>query len=97
MSERLLSFIAARVLETRQEELKVLERDTSKLEVIVPPFPRVHYDDAVKMLHEGYAKGLVESKFEWGGDFGAPDETYISSQFDQPVMVHHYPAAIKAF
>jgi hypothetical protein len=49
------------------------------------------------MLHEGFEKGAMESKFEWGGDFGAPDETYISSQFDKPVMVHHYPAAVKAF
>jgi asparaginyl-tRNA synthetase len=91
LSERFLSYIAARVLEDRKEELKVLERDTSKLEAIVPPFPRVHYDDAVKMLLEGFEKGAMEAKFEWGGDFGAPDETYISSQFDKPVMVHHYP------
>ncbi|HJX91191.1 MAG TPA: asparagine--tRNA ligase, partial [Pyrinomonadaceae bacterium] len=97
LAERFLSYIAARVLEDRQEELKILERDTAKLEGILPPFPRVHYDEAVKMLHEGFAKGAVESQFEWGGDFGAPDETYISSQFDKPVMVHHYPAAIKAF
>ncbi|HEY6046840.1 MAG TPA: amino acid--tRNA ligase-related protein, partial [Pyrinomonadaceae bacterium] len=54
LAERCLSFIAARVLEDRQEELKTLERDTSKLELIVPPFPRLHYDDAVKMLHEGF-------------------------------------------
>ena len=97
LSERFLSYIAARVLEDRQEELKILERDTAKLEAIVPPFPRVHYDDAVKMLHEGFAKGALETQFEWGGDFGAPDETYISSQFDKPVMVHHYPAEVKAF
>src|SRR6185436_958734 len=97
LSERFLSYIASRVLEDRKEELKVLERDNSKLEAIVPPFPRVHYDDAVKMLHEGFEKGVMEAKFEWGGDFGAPDETYISSQFDKPVMVHHYPAAVKAF
>jgi asparaginyl-tRNA synthetase len=97
LSERMLSYIAAQVLEKRSEELKVLERDTSKLEAIVAPFPRVHYDDAVKILHEGFGKGALESKFEWGGDFGAPDETYISSQFDRPVMVHHYPAAVKAF
>jgi asparaginyl-tRNA synthetase len=97
LSERFLSFIAARVLETRQEELKVLERDTSKLEAIVPPFPRVHYDDAVKMLHEGFAQGAMENKFEWGGDLGAPDETYLSSKYDKPVMVHHYPAEVKAF
>src|SRR4051794_6600781 len=97
LSERMLSYIAARVLENRSEELKVLERDTSKLEAIVAPFPRVHYDDAVRILHEGFEKGAMEAKFEWGGDFGAPDETYISSQFERPVMVHHYPAAVKAF
>jgi asparaginyl-tRNA synthetase len=97
LAERFLSSIAARVLEERQEELKVLERDTAKLELIVPPFPRLHYDDAVKMLHEGHERGEVETRFEWGGDFGAPDETYISKRFDKPVMVHHYPAAVKAF
>ncbi len=97
LAERMLSYIAARVLEDRKEELKVLERDTAKLETIVAPFPRVHYDDAVKMLQEGFEKGALEAKFEWGGDFGAPDETYISSQFERPVMVHHYPAAVKAF
>jgi asparaginyl-tRNA synthetase len=97
LAERFLSYIASRVLEDRAEELKVLERDTSKLEAIVPPFPRLHYDDAVKMLHEGFERGDLPSRFEWGGDFGAPDETYISSKFEKPVMVHHYPAAVKAF
>ncbi|HEU4478537.1 MAG TPA: asparagine--tRNA ligase [Pyrinomonadaceae bacterium] len=97
LSENFLSHIAARVLEDRQEELKILERDIARLEAIVPPFPRVHYDDAVKILHEGHAVGELESRFEWGGDFGAPDETYISGKFDKPVMVHHYPAAVKAF
>ncbi|HJS25002.1 MAG TPA: asparagine--tRNA ligase [Pyrinomonadaceae bacterium] len=97
LSERMLAYIAAQVLEKRSEELKVLERDTSKLEAIVAPFPRLHYDEAVKMLKEGFEKGALESEFEWGGDFGAPDETYLSSQFDRPVMVHHYPAAVKAF
>lgn len=97
LAERFLSHIAARVLEDRQEELKILERDIARLEAIVPPFPRVHYDDAVKILHEGHAAGELESRFEWGGDFGAPDETYISGKFDKPVMVHHYPAAVKAF
>ena len=97
LSERMLAYIAARVLEERGEELKALERDTSKLEAIVAPFPRIHYDEAVKILHEGFEKGALETKFEWGGDFGAPDETYISSQFEKPVMVHHYPAAMKAF
>jgi asparaginyl-tRNA synthetase len=97
LSERMLSYIAARVLEDRGEELKTIERDVAKLESIVPPFPRLHYDDAVNMLHEGHASGTLGSRFEWGGDFGAPDETYISGHFDKPVMVHHYPAAIKAF
>jgi asparaginyl-tRNA synthetase len=97
LCERFLANIAARVLEDRAEELKVLERDTSRLEAIVPPFPRLHYDDAVRILHEGHERGEMESRFEWGGDFGAPDETYISSKYDKPVMVHRYPAAIKAF
>ena len=97
LAERFLSYIAERVLEERQEELKVLERDPAKLEAIVPPFPRLHYDDAVKILHEGHERGEIETRFEWGGDFGAPDETLISSKFDKPVMVHHYPAAVKAF
>ncbi|HEY0077683.1 MAG TPA: asparagine--tRNA ligase [Pyrinomonadaceae bacterium] len=95
--ERFLSHIAARVLAERQEELKILERDTSKLETVVAPFPRLHYDEAVRMLQEGHERGEIETRFEWGGDFGAPDETFISKQFDRPVMVHHYPAAVKAF
>src|SRR5688500_7392529 len=97
LAERMLAYIAVQVLVKRSEELKVLERDTAMVEAIVAPFPRLHYDDSVKMLQEGFEKGVLESKFEWGGDFGAPDETYISSQFDRPVMVHHYPAAVKAF
>lgn len=97
LCERFLSYIALRVIEERGEELKVLERDRTKLEGIVPPFPRLHYNDAVRMLQEGHAKGEVESNFEWGGDFGAPDETYLSGKYDKPLMVHHYPAIVKAF
>ena len=97
LCERFLSSIAGRVLEERREELKVLERDTTKLENIVAPFPRLHYDEAVKILHEGHESGALEARFEWGGDFGAPDETYISSRFERPVMIHRYPAAVKAF
>lgn len=97
VAEQFLSSIAARVLEDRGEELKVLERDTSKLEACVPPFPRLRYDEAVKMLQEGHERGEVENRFEWGGDLGAPDETYLSSKYDKPLMVHHYPAAVKAF
>ncbi|HUS11305.1 MAG TPA: asparagine--tRNA ligase, partial [Pyrinomonadaceae bacterium] len=97
LAERMLSYIAARVLESRSEELKTLERDTTKLAAILPPFPRMHYDDAVKLLQEGHAKGALESRFEWGGDFGAPDESYLSANYDKPLMVHHYPAEVKAF
>src|SRR5258706_14715074 len=97
LSERMLSYIAARVLESRGEELTILERDRARLEAIVPPFPRMHYDDAVKLLQEGHAKGAMETRFEWGGDFGAPDETFLSANYDKPLMVHHYPAAVKAF
>lgn len=97
LSERMLSYIAGRVLEDRAEELRALERDTSKLRTVAPPFPRIHYDEAVRLLQEGHAQGALETRFEWGGDFGAPDETFLSSKFDRPVMVHHYPAAVKAF
>lgn len=98
LGEGLINYIVERVLNDRQEELKVLERDTAKLEAITAAkFPRIHYDEAVKMLKEGFAKGELENDFEWGGDFGAPDETYISKQFDAPVFVHHFPAVIKAF
>ena len=97
LAEEFITFIVHRVLENRRQELTELERDISKLEQIAPPFPRLQYDDAVKMLQEAHAKGELQERFEWGGDFGAPDETYLSNQFDRPVMVHRYPAAVKAF
>src|SRR3954470_11703784 len=97
LAEGLISFLVKRCLEKRRSDLQTIGRDISKLEKIVPPFPRITYDEAVKNLQEGHGKGALESKFEWGGDFGSPDETYISSQFDRPVMVHRYPAAVKAF
>lgn len=97
LAEGLILHIKNEVLTNRQEELKTLERDISKLEAIEAPFPRVHYDDAVKMLQEGFAKGELENNFEWGGDFGSPDETYLSKQFGKPIFVHHFPAAIKGF
>jgi asparaginyl-tRNA synthetase len=91
LEEDLLENVVARVLEERGEELKRIERDTSRLEQVKKPFPRLHYDDAVRLLNE---KGLP---FEWGGDFGAPDETALAEAFDRPVFVHHFPTAIKAF
>ena len=97
LAERMLSHVAARVLEDRKEELKVLERDTSKLESIVVPFPRVHYDDAVKMLQEGHAAGELRLASNGAATSVHPTRRYISGKFDKPVMVHHYPAAVKAF
>jgi asparaginyl-tRNA synthetase len=97
LAENFISFIVGRVLERRASELKVIERDVAKLATIKAPFPKLSYDDAVAMLHDAHAKGLIENKFEYGDDFGSPDETYISSQFDRPVMVHRYPANVKAF
>ncbi len=97
LAENFITFIVKRCLEKRRTDLQTIGRDVAKLEKIDVPFPRVSYDDAVKMLQEAHAKGAVETKFEWGGDFGSPDETYLSSQFERPVMVNRYPAAIKAF
>ena len=97
LAENFISYIVRHVLTHCQAELKALERDLTKLESIKAPFPRVSYDDAAKMLAEAFKAGKLEKEFEYGDDFGAPDETYISSQFDRPVMVHRYPAAVKAF
>jgi asparaginyl-tRNA synthetase len=97
LAEGLISFVVKRCLERRSGDLQAIGRDISKLEKIEPPFPRISYDDAVKNLQEGHAKGALETKFEWGGDLGSPDETYLSAQFDKPVMVHRYPAKVKAF
>jgi asparaginyl-tRNA synthetase len=97
LAEGLITFIVKRCLEKRRVDLQTIGRDISKLEKIEAPFPRISYDDAVKNLQEGHAKGALESKFEWGGDLGSPDETYLSAQFEKPVMVHRYPAKVKAF
>jgi asparaginyl-tRNA synthetase len=97
LAEGLISFIVKRCVERRRSDLQTIGRDISKLEKIEPPFPRISYDDAVKNLQEGHAKGALETKFEWGGDLGSPDETYLSAQYDKPVMVHRYPAKVKAF
>ena len=91
LAEDLVVSVVARVLEKRRRELTIIERDISKLEQVQKPFPRISYDDAVKRLQ---AKGLP---IQWGGDFGGPDETTLSEEYDRPVLVHRYPAAIKAF
>jgi asparaginyl-tRNA synthetase len=91
LAEDMLVYVAGRVVENRREELKVLERDISKLEAIKAPFPRMSYDEAVKILQ---SKG---SEIQWGGDFGGTDETLLSQDFDRPLIVDGYPAQVKAF
>ena len=90
-AEQLVGFIIKRVLEKCANELILLERDTTKLESIVPPFPRITYDEAVSLLKDNGVE------FTYGSDFGAPDETILSEQFDKPILIHRWPANIKAF
>jgi len=91
LAEGLIVSVVGRVLDKRMNELKLLERDTSKLEAVNAPFPRITYDEAAKILTD---KGLP---FQHGTDLGGTDETVLSQQFDRPVAVTHYPAAVKAF
>ncbi len=97
LAENFISHIVTRVLESHRADLKVIGRDVTKLETIQAPFPRISYDEAHAMLAEAFRKGLIENEHKDGDDFGSPDETYLSSQFDRPVMIHRYPAQIKAF
>ena len=91
LGEDYVSYIVQRVLEKRQEELKILERDTSLLEKVTAPFPRISYHEAFDILKK---EGTETPR---GADLGGTDETIISSHFDRPVMVHRYPKAVKAF
>jgi asparaginyl-tRNA synthetase len=97
LAENFISHIIQSVLRNRAAELETIGRDVAKLKTVLPPFPRLRYDEAVKMLNEAHKKGELEQAFEYGNDFGSPDETWLSSQFDRPVMVHRYPAEVKAF
>ncbi|HEX6904323.1 MAG TPA: asparagine--tRNA ligase [Thermoanaerobaculia bacterium] len=91
LAEEFLVYLVGRVLERCRQELKILERDTSKLEQVLPPFPRITYTEAVKILNE------QGNPIQWGDDFGADEETLVASRFDRPVMVTRFPAAFKAF
>jgi len=91
VQEELVSYLIARALERCASELDVLERDRAPLERVQPPFPRLDYSDAVRMLQE------AGHEIEWGNDLGAPDETFIASQYDRPVFVCNYPKTAKAF
>src|SRR5206468_3555400 len=75
----------------RRRELETLKRDVAKLEAVKPPFPRISYDEAIELLRKN------GNSTKWGDDLGGDEETIVSSQFDRPVMIHRYPAAIKAF
>jgi asparaginyl-tRNA synthetase len=91
LAEQFVEYVVQRTIKNRAEELKILERDLTKLQNIKAPFPRIHYREAVQMI-------LKENKnFIDGDDFGAPDEEIICTKFDKPVFVHHFPTAIKAF
>jgi asparaginyl-tRNA synthetase len=91
IEEELVSYIVQRTMEERRQELEILERDTGALEKIIPPFPRISYNEGVEMLKE------TDSPLSWGEDLGAPQETALSSRYDKPLFVHRYPTKCKAF
>jgi asparaginyl-tRNA synthetase len=91
LQENMLTYIVKDVLKNCQEELSVIERDLKPLEKIEPPFPKVHYRDALDILKR---KG---KEIKWGDDFGGDEETILSEEFEKPVFVHHFPAGMKAF
>jgi asparaginyl-tRNA synthetase len=91
LQESFVSYIVARALERRKEELKELERDTAPLERVQPPFPRLSYTEAVARLNQ------LGSDMQWGGDLGGDDETLLAKEYDRPVFVYNYPKQVKAF
>jgi len=102
VEEQFVTHIVKRVLRERAPELKSLGRDLAKLERIEPPFPRISYDDAAKIIQDLYEKETDPEKkellkFEWGIDFGAPHETALTNLYDKPVFVYGYPTKVKAF
>lgn len=104
IQEEFVSYLVQTTLQERHKELELLGRDLSHLEKITPPFPRIHYDEAVELINKAAEAGervppndeLVPA-IVWGDDFGAPQETYVAEQFEKPVFVHHYPTQVKAF
>ncbi len=91
LAEGLVSTVVQSVIKNRARELAMLERDVAKLEKITPPFPRISYDDAIKVLQK------AGNPAKWGDDFGGDEETIISKEFDKPVVIHRYPTQMKAF
>ncbi len=91
LQENFVSYVVQRVLEKHKPELEFLERDISRLENVVPPFPRITYDEAIRRLQQAGVD------IQWGADFGGGDETILAEQFDRPFCVEKYPAEVKAF
>jgi asparaginyl-tRNA synthetase len=91
LQETFVSYVVARVLDRRRDELRELERDTAPLERVQPPFPRISYTDAVAKLNQ------LGSDIKWGDDLGGDDETLLAKEFDRPVFVFNYPKHVKAF
>ncbi len=91
LQESFVSYIVARVLDRRKEELKEFERDTTPLERVMPPFPRISYSDAVTKLN------ALGSDIKWGDDLGGDDETLLAKEYDRPLFVFNYPKEVKAF
>jgi asparaginyl-tRNA synthetase len=91
LAEQLVSYIVGRVLEERRAELEKLERDIAPLEKVVPPFPRISYEEAFDSLEK------AGTETPRGSDFGAADETMLSDKFEKPVIIHRYPKDVKAF
>jgi asparaginyl-tRNA synthetase len=91
IQEKMITYIVKKVLENKKQELNLLKRDTSKLEFIKAPFPRISYDEAIEILKNN------GSKVKWGDDFGGEDETILSQKYNKPLFIHRYPAKCKAF
>jgi len=91
LGEGLVSAIVQSVVKYRARELGTIGRDISKLEKIAPPFPRITYDEAIQVLQK------AGNPAKWGDDFGGDEETIISKEFEKPVVIHRYPASMKAF
>jgi asparaginyl-tRNA synthetase len=104
IEEQYVSYIVQTTLRERAVELALLERDKSALQRVIPPFPRITYDAAIEQINEAAARAVTVPPNDellpplpWGEDFGAPHETFVASQFEKPVFVHHYPSRVKAF
>ncbi len=97
IQEQFVSAIVQRVLERRARDLEILERDTTTLKQVQPPFPRITYDEAINLIAQHYQQVEGCIPLEWGEDFGAPHETLIARQFDRPVFIEKFPSTAKAF